>query len=255
MGSAGIKLLPLCAAITVLIVFILISVSIDAASIHYAAKKGDRTIMNMLLDIGIHVDTRDIEGLTPLSHALYNNQMEIARLLVKKGADVNVKDTYGMTPLYWAIKAGNTPGAAFLIEKGASINIIDSYDKSPLLEALIKGTQESARLLLEKGAKVNLLEAVLLEDEDTVSSILNKGGDINTKDTRGNSVLHWAVSYCKIKIIRLLLNKGTLVNTRNKAGKSPLDLAIHGYQCTYYKEIVKILKEKDALTGTQILLN
>ncbi|CAK9151139.1 unnamed protein product [Ilex paraguariensis] len=54
-----------------------------------AAKRNDLTVMNELLNQGLHVDSKDRHGLTAIQVALKENHVEMVKLLVRKGADVN----------------------------------------------------------------------------------------------------------------------------------------------------------------------
>ena len=48
------------------------------------------------------VNSKMMDGLTPLQQAVRDGHKEIAELLIAKGADVNAKEGDGLTPLDWA---------------------------------------------------------------------------------------------------------------------------------------------------------
>jgi ankyrin repeat protein len=68
-------------------------------ALHQAARRGDVSVAQVLLDHGATIDARDAKGETPLRRAVNCRQMEIVRLLVRQGADPHAADRRGVTPL------------------------------------------------------------------------------------------------------------------------------------------------------------
>src|SRR5215510_2292300 len=58
---------------------------------------------------------------------------------------------------------------------------------------------------------------------DNLQSLIDKGADVNAKNRRGSTPLHWAI-HDEAKV-RLLLAKGANVNARQAQGRTPLYLA------------------------------
>lgn len=68
-----------------------------------------------------------------------------------------------------------------------------------------------------------LFEAVLAGDLDRVRSTFDAGvSDINALDSKGHSVLHWAVFGGYLEIVRLLLDRGADPNVQSSKGVTPL---------------------------------
>ena len=66
----------------------------------YAANK---EIVELLIDEGANLNTKDDDGVTPLHDAVGSlSQKEIIELLITNGADMNAKTKRGSTPLDWA---------------------------------------------------------------------------------------------------------------------------------------------------------
>jgi ankyrin repeat protein len=86
--------------------------------------------MQLLLDSGADVNTRDDAGSTPLHHSSSREQknasfvasgtVEGSHLLLKHGADIDAKDKKGDTPLQRALSHGRDEIARFLSEYGAT---------------------------------------------------------------------------------------------------------------------------------------
>jgi ankyrin repeat protein len=66
--------------------------------LHWAARKGDMDEVRRLA-AGADLETKDVQGRTPLQIAVKAGQGQVVRTLIDAGADVNTADTWGITPL------------------------------------------------------------------------------------------------------------------------------------------------------------
>ncbi|KFX86530.1 hypothetical protein O988_09522, partial [Pseudogymnoascus sp. VKM F-3808] len=137
---------------------------------------------------------KDSSSLTPLSWAAQKGHKSIVKLLMEKGAEVDTKDTkYGLTPLSWAALSGHGTVVELLMEKGADVVAEDrDFGQTPLFWALENGHEAVVKLLLEKGAKVDtktysgwtlLLFAKDNGDEAVVKLLMQKGAEVEAEDT------------------------------------------------------------------------
>jgi len=85
--------------------------------LHWAARKGDRDVAELLILKGANVNAADKTGTTPLHWAARAGHKEVAELLILKGANVNTADQTGATPLHWAV--GHDEVVDLLIKHGA----------------------------------------------------------------------------------------------------------------------------------------
>jgi truncated hemoglobin YjbI len=67
--------------------------------LHQAARRGNVSVAEALLDHNATVDARDAKGQTPLRRAVNCRQLPMVRLLVQRGADCHAADRRGVTPL------------------------------------------------------------------------------------------------------------------------------------------------------------
>jgi ankyrin repeat protein len=63
---------------------------------------------------------------------------------------------------------------------------------------------------------------------DILQGLLDRGADVNAKDSGGNTALIWAAWYGCVDIVRLLLDNGADVNVKNNFGDTALALAEKG---------------------------
>jgi len=103
----------------------------------FAAREGDVDSARKLLDAGADINQATEYGWTPLLTAVNNRNYKLALLLVERGADVNRANKGGWTPLYLAVDNRNIEGGDYPVPKPD----LDHLD-------LIKG-------LLAKGANPN----------------------------------------------------------------------------------------------------
>lgn len=101
---------------------------IDGTSaLHLAAVRGDRALVQLLLDSGATVNIRDMVSSTPLHWAVSYRHMAVVKLLLMEGADINARDRAGTTPLMRS--AAPNPGRGgwailrLLLDNGAATDL------------------------------------------------------------------------------------------------------------------------------------
>jgi hemoglobin len=67
--------------------------------LHQAARQGNVSVAEALLDHGATIDARDAKGQTPLRRAVNCRQSQLVRLLIQRRADRDAPDRRGVTPL------------------------------------------------------------------------------------------------------------------------------------------------------------
>lgn len=159
-------------------------------------------ILRLLLETGVNINAKDIQGRTPLILAcgLYDTEiiseipkLNLLNLLLAHGADIEIPDHLGYTPLLASIKLGSNAAVKFLMQYGAKINQELGGD-NPLSLAGKCGHLEIIKVLLLGGAEMNRagqadvpLYAVISKYTASVSVqlqiidlLINAGIDINS---------------------------------------------------------------------------
>lgn len=106
--------------------------------------------VELLLDLGISIETRTAQGNTALHRACYNGSLSLVDLLLRRGARVNARNNEGMTPLHCHMAMGgqNETILAMLLYCGGAIMAGDLEGRTPLHYAAMGGSSSTARKLL-----------------------------------------------------------------------------------------------------------
>jgi ankyrin repeat protein len=166
--------------------------------------------------------------------------MEEIKKLIENGADINAKDNLGQTPLYAAIWSGDANMVELLLDKGANMKIKDIDGQTPFNVAVRYSQKDILKLFVARGAEVSSIQvAACIGDLGRVKAFLARGIDINTKDTRNRTALHYAAKEGHKEVVELLLANGADVNAGNGTAA---ELAMN----SGHTEIVELLMSKGA---------
>ena len=111
-------------------------------------------IMQLLVDRGIQIDARHVDGATNLHTACTLGELDSVRFLLDAGADPNAMDDAYRKPLWSAVRGNYVEIVKLLLLK--TTNIDDPVYNGPtcLSTACRWGHRESVRLLLDAGAEI-----------------------------------------------------------------------------------------------------
>ncbi len=121
------------------------------------------------------------------------------------------------------------------LKKDSSCNIVQGL-KSPQSTTLagfaaINGYLDALRLILEKGGDINvrdsegetpLHKAAYLGHTETAKFLIEKGADVNAKQRDGMTPLHLTIFFLRIDTAKLLIENKAELNSQNASGKTPL---------------------------------
>jgi uncharacterized protein len=189
-------------------------------------------IMNQLIIYGVDINSSNNDGYTALHllcDRLYNHAVGLD-LLINIGAHINTINYKQETPLATAVRLSHIETIITLLVAGADPNY--SYnDRTILITACVYGNCKVVELLLIHGADPNLAScggcnplhtAIKQGNEAIVQILLEKGANPNNKNSVGNSALYNAVAKKRTDIMKLLLDFGADVNIKNDKGFTPL---------------------------------
>ncbi len=178
----------------------------DISDLIKYSKNGDLTNIKSLIEKGIDINSsEDKRGNTALIAAVSGKQYATVEYLISQGADVNRTNSKGNTALHTAIEKGDKVAVKLLLTHNASTEIQTDSGVTPLFMAIIAKNKEIFELLLDNGADIN-------------ANMMAEGFN----DKFGLTILHNAVGYGDIKLVKYLLSKGADTEVRDSSGYTPL---------------------------------
>jgi ankyrin repeat protein len=177
----------------------------DPSSLLDAADTGDEASVESLLRCGIHPDVREERTrMTPLMYAARRGNLSIAQRLLDHGADPNAACNGHGTPLAIAARAEKLQIMRLLLERGSDPNLGSPDGTSPLMNGADTGDGRIVRLLINAGANVNaqsdygytaLMVAAWNGDAHIVDLLMQSGADPNVRDSRGATAADSAATW------------------------------------------------------------
>ncbi len=173
-----------------------------------------------------NVSLRDSMGNTPLHIAIAkNSSVDQVSFLLDMGIDVNARNRNGHSALYLAVQDNNRTIGEKLLSSGADVFSTDSENSSPLRLALTWGAEVEDWVLTSEVIKAQdgsgntpLHYAAEWNLNNSLISIIEKGGNPNAQNNNGESPMFNAVKANNIEGIQILLRNGTDRNLRNYLG-------------------------------------
>ena len=72
----------------------------------------------------------------------------------------------------------------------------------------------------------SLLRAAIVDETESVRSLITKGAPVTAEDCKGETALHWLARHNRPKEIEMAVSAGADVNQRSSLATTPLKLAI-----------------------------
>ena len=215
-----------------------------------ALMEGDRAKVESLIESGY------ISKAQQVKIAIVYGDYEAFDSLVEGGVELT-----SFQRLAIAINAGDYQRVESLIDSGVNVNSLIDYEEvspfpykfltTPLIMAVegainlaVEGTfdPQIVRLLIEKGAEVNgkdslgntpLLECQHLElhseNLEIIELLIENGADLDVVGHHGETILHKVINNGNLKTAELLLNSGANIEATSSQGNTPLwTAAWHG---------------------------
>jgi ankyrin repeat protein len=131
---------------------------------------------------------------------------KIVKAFIEQGADVNTTNEYGQTALMLATKDGNESlFHDLLYDYNADISLKSNDNTTLLMFAAMDACHSNAN------NKMSIL-----------TTIIDKGADVNAKNDYGCTALHYCTEDSGIGCAALLLANGADVNATDNKGRTPL---------------------------------
>jgi len=170
-----------------------------------------RELAALLKDHGANLNAREdwwsfVRGCTPLTKAVYQNDVDRARWLLDQGGEPNLGDINDLSPIYYAIWRKNIPMLHLLLDRGAdpnhrghwatyrsgaiSVNLTDIFLK--IVEKHPK-RHSFPRLVPDQAVMHPLDWAAFMGNTDAMEILIQRGAKLENHNDEGMSSLHWAI--------------------------------------------------------------
>jgi ankyrin repeat protein len=171
-----------------------------------------------------------------LHYACRKGQSDVIELLLKHHCNVNLNDKCLKTPLFIACEEVHVDIVKMLINHdNCMIDVLD-VEGNGLLHATCGKSCQSAP---DHYKTQHMVYSTVNGRIEIIGILLGKSCDVNVLNNEGQSVLHAACVYGDTKIVDILLRSNSNVNQCNKAKKTPLFIACE----EGYIDIVRLLIE------------
>lgn len=157
-----------------------------ATALEYAARNGNREVVQVLLWAKVDVNAKNEDGQTALMMLSEKVTTEIFWDLINAGAKVNTRDKDGDTALITIAEENNVEVLKALIEAGAKVDAVNNHGETALMKAAANGL-------------VNNVHALILA-----------GASVNARDKEGKSALTYANDNTEAAVARLLKAHGAI---------------------------------------------
>lgn len=201
----------------------------------YALGFGHYDTVRLMLEYGANVSISDAFGNTPLHVAYRNVQSELLHLLLRFGADMHARDRRGKSVLQLAIDENNTAMIELLRATPAipySQHDIFAAARSGELYELLPHLKSHADLAAIESGRNNLLHLAVKKGEKALLCyLLNRGIDIDSANSHGDTILLLAIRYRRsCEILRFLIERRATLEHKNGNGHTALGTALRiGY--------------------------
>ena len=185
-----------------------------ATPLHLCCQWGIDQVVETLLEHGAAINSKDVEGKTPLHSAIEaGNQSVVDQLIVQNGIDLCTRDKSGLSPFACAMTYKNQKAAQKILQlEPSAADQLDSRGRNFLHTAILKDDLEAVLFLISVHANVN----TKTQDPSSLS-----GGSGNG----GLTPLMLAVSKGNTMIIRNLILAGSSVADITPGGQTALQVA------------------------------
>jgi ankyrin repeat protein len=166
----------------------------------YAAERGNKECMELLMKAGVDVDMVSRTGKTAVYLAASRGQAEAIELLIKANANPNVPglDPDKRTPLMIAASGGHHQAVKTLVANSAALDERDPVDSTAVFEAVTNHHHESLKALLDAHADPNvpitirkgwtpLMDAAREGDLKSVQLLIQAGAKQDLKNGDGET--------------------------------------------------------------------
>lgn len=221
-------------------------------ALYFASFCGHLNIVETLLNAGANINTRAIDGSTPLIVACQKNNLSLIRGLLNSRANIDLADQDGFTAFTIACREGSFDAVKELVATGKiNINFQMADNLTGLMLACVNGHQRIVEFLLERDVELNTVDdegktalfyASLNGDPGIVSALIAKGAVVDQANSNGETPFIIACSEGNLEAMRVLIKAKANIHRITPDGKSGLMSAC---ECAQDDAVEELLTKTD----------
>lgn len=208
--------------------------------LHYAAQKGHKDAVKLLISRGVSVERTNVLGETPLEEAIMASQLEPVIILQSaRHLNVNVLGQSGFNALQIAAFADRPDMIKLLVHDFGAQPSLTKLGMPTLHIGAFNGGPQTVKALIEfayarvdetdsKFGETALHAAADGEHENAVATavvLLDKGAHVDARDINHYTPLHRAASKGNLEVVKVLKAAGASINACARSGETPLHFA------------------------------
>lgn len=213
------------------------------SAIDIAAHKGELAAVQLLFENGADIESA-------LISTAHGGNLDLARHLMKAGADPSAYcPQQGWTPLHGAADGVQKDMALLLLDNGANIHAVTEPSRESALHLAIQPARYYSHHKIDEYREKEKRRLAL------VRLLLDRGVDVMTKDSKGNTPLHtfFASGFntpstedldTPLAILQCLIERGADLKSTNHEGQTPRDIAIAPHWYEDRKKLIEIIDLK-----------
>jgi ankyrin repeat protein len=171
--------------------------------------------------------------------ATETGNLEIFEILMNHGADLEAKDGNGQNPFILAARYESFEIMDALIERGVDLKAMDHEGRNALCIAMEKGYEEVANKLFDQGVELHvpssctngetkLILAARSTSSKIVTTLIQKGADVDGKDANGRTALMHASEIGALEVVKTLMEFEANIFTKDNEEKSAINFSSEG---------------------------
>lgn len=230
-------------------------------ALHIAARQNHIEQVRLLLEMGIAINTSNFKGDTALHIAARQNHVEQVQLFIEYGACIGLKEGQGKTAISQAAREGSVETVQLLTDELPDkedarwwvnatrfMRAIDLSDEVLVQQLLdddgLQGRNGGHSLISEKTLQMKAIHSAAFRgNEEIVTMLLDKGADIDIRDSEGRTPLLTAIINQRSAVVKLLLDHGANTEVEDHSRERALDYTACRREAI---ELVRLLLEGGA---------
>ena len=211
-----------------------------STALMWAARRGDRNALNLLIQANASVNSRNRVGNSALQYAARNSDLQSVQILVKANANLHNVNSRGYSALHYVAYSTNPMVRGIvdcLVAAGAELDAKDWLGITPLGICVMRNAVQAASALLDNGANTNvldndgdspLLQSIFSNADDATQLLLSWGATYTSWCSMGDSILHVAALSGSLRTLETLRNVKIHIidpDTLNRQGQTALRIA------------------------------